>query len=193
MESTKKTIRRTLSVRRAALDAETIALAGRILVAHLGGLREYVDAAVLLAYVAKDNEVPTGELIADARRRGKQVFLPRIEDRWFARWREGARLSRSPVSTLEPLEGEPLGRGEKPGIVLVPLLAWTAAGDRLGRGGGWYDRVLPGLGMAAIGAGYEFQEREHVPTEPCDVRLDYVVTEDRLIECGRVPSARRLA
>lgn len=69
----------------------------------------------------------------------------------------------------------------RPDIVLVPLLAFDAAGGRLGQGGGWYDRTLARLRaqgtVCAIGLAFEFQRIEAVPMEPGDERLDWIVTE----------------
>jgi 5-formyltetrahydrofolate cyclo-ligase len=139
------------------------------------------------------NEVPTGALIADARARGKSVFLPRAEDGWFFAWEDEAALVAGGTGVGEPPAFTPLPLAGVAGVAFVPLLAWDVDGGRLGRGGGWYDRVLPRLMMPIVGVAYDFQERARVPTEPWDVRLDYVVTESRLLHCGKVPSGRRLS
>jgi 5-formyltetrahydrofolate cyclo-ligase len=64
-------------------------------------------------------------------------------------------------------------------VVVVPGLAFTADGRRLGQGGGHYDRFLPRLraGCVTIGAAFAEQLVEDIPTEPHDVRLDIVVTD----------------
>ena len=64
-------------------------------------------------------------------------------------------------------------------VVFVPGLAFGAQGQRLGRGGGFYDRFLAstGPGITTVGLGYSFQVLEWLPEEPWDRRLDYVVTE----------------
>ena len=63
-------------------------------------------------------------------------------------------------------------------VVIVPGLAFTLRGDRLGQGGGWYDRFLAGLrpDAVAIGVGFREQLVDHLPVEPHDVRLHQVVT-----------------
>lgn len=183
-----------MRAQRAALGAATLGLARSHLLACLAAFSPYVEATVLVAYLAIGHEVPTDALIADALRRGKRVYVPRVGARWFHRYEPTVGLRDGSAGVPEPDSGEALEPGERSGIVLVPLLAWTARGDRLGRGGGWYDRVLPLLAMPRVGLAYDFQERVHVPTEPSDVRLDYVVTESRMIDCGtRVLSERRLS
>jgi 5-formyltetrahydrofolate cyclo-ligase len=64
-------------------------------------------------------------------------------------------------------------------VVLVPATALTPHGDRLGQGGGWYDRFLADVdpGCTKIGVCFDAQLVEELPTEPHDVRLDVVVTE----------------
>jgi len=69
-----------------------------------------------------------------------------------------------------------------PDVVIVPGVAFTVDGDRLGQGGGWYDRFLAELApeVTTIGVGFELQLLERLPVEPHDVRLDHVVTESGL-------------
>lgn len=63
-------------------------------------------------------------------------------------------------------------------VVVVPGLAFTRRGDRLGQGGGWYDRFLAGLRPDAVTIGVGFREQlvDHLPVEPHDVRLHQIVT-----------------
>lgn len=71
-------------------------------------------------------------------------------------------------------------------VVIVPGLAFTRAGDRLGQGGGWYDRFLGevGDGCTTIGVGFAIQVLDELPVVEHDVRLGVVVTE-----AGRVTPA----
>lgn len=64
-------------------------------------------------------------------------------------------------------------------VVVVPGIAFTERGDRLGQGGGWYDRFLGSIpaNCATIGVGFESQMLDELPTEPHDIRVDVVVTE----------------
>lgn len=64
-------------------------------------------------------------------------------------------------------------------VVIVPGIAFTASGERLGQGGGWYDRFLPQVrtGCVTIGVGFEPQLLDRLPVEPHDVRLDLIVTD----------------
>jgi 5-formyltetrahydrofolate cyclo-ligase len=75
----------------------------------------------------------------------------------------------------------------QPEIVIVPLVAFSAAGGRLGYGGGFYDRTLEQLraqrGTLAIGFAFADQEAPSLPLEPTDQPLDMIVTELGVITC----------
>jgi 5-formyltetrahydrofolate cyclo-ligase len=70
-------------------------------------------------------------------------------------------------------------------VVFVPGVAFDAAGNRLGRGKGWYDRILARLDDKAtlVALSYDFQVVEKVPTEARDRKVHYIVTETKLIDC----------
>ena len=69
-------------------------------------------------------------------------------------------------------------------LVLVPGLAFTAEGERLGRGGGFYDRLLssPGFRAFKVGVCFDRQMRETLPMEPHDQRVHRVVTEKGFLQ-----------
>lgn len=78
-----------------------------------------------------------------------------------------------------------------PDVVIVPGLAFTVDGDRLGQGGGWYDRYLTQVRPACttVGVGFAEQMLSTLPTEPHDISLDYVIT-DKVIANKGVSSQR---
>jgi 5-formyltetrahydrofolate cyclo-ligase len=70
-------------------------------------------------------------------------------------------------------------------MLLIPLLAFDAAGGRLGYGGGFYDRTLPALpNRLRLGCAFAAQQVDAVPVGPYDIRLDAVATESGIIRCG---------
>ena len=114
---------------------------------------------------------------------GKQIAYPRMEGLTMRLY-----YINSP-DELEPTRWglrEPLPRAAREaalddfGVVLVPGLAFDAAGGRLGRGGGYYDRLLAGRDPAKIrlvGVGFAFQQiEETLPLAAHDVRMDEIVT-----------------
>ena len=74
--------------------------------------------------------------------------------------------------------------------MLVPGIAFDAAGKRLGYGGGHYDRLLPLLPPAAarVAGAFEAQIVERVPAAPHDIGVDCIVTERRTLACARMPA-----
>ena len=64
-------------------------------------------------------------------------------------------------------------------LILVPGMAFDVQGHRLGRGQGFYDRLLGKVSGVKCGVGYDFQLRENIPTEPHDAKVDFVFTPSR--------------
>lgn len=120
---------------------------------------------------------------------GRICALPVIEHEkeplTFRRYRPGDALSEHPsLKIQEPLDTAP---AVLPTVLLVPLLAFDAEGNRLGFGGGYYDRTIAFLRDAyetlAVGIGYAFQQIPVVPHARHDERLDCIVTEKGVILC----------
>lgn len=99
----------------------------------------------------------------------------------FREWRPGCVLVEGPFGALIPETGDWL----TPDILIVPLVGFDAGLNRLGYGGGFYDRTLAGLRASAtiraIGFAYAAQQLDSLPTDPTDQRLDAVVTEEGVI------------
>lgn len=95
----------------------------------------------------------------------------------FRQWRPDAQMVEGPFGAAIPAKGDWL----EPDIVIVPLVGFDAACNRLGYGGGFYDRTLAGLRargqVRALGLAYAAQELPSLPLEPTDERLDCIVTE----------------
>ncbi|MEL6549220.1 MAG: 5-formyltetrahydrofolate cyclo-ligase [Pseudomonadota bacterium] len=100
----------------------------------------------------------------------------------FARWEPGMALVEGPFKARIPVKPDFL----VPEIVIVPLVAFTRAGGRLGYGGGFYDRTLEVLRAAqptlAAGFAYAAQEARELPLEPTDQPLDLIITEAEVID-----------
>lgn len=66
-------------------------------------------------------------------------------------------------------------------LVIVPAVAYDRRGNRLGRGKGFYDRLLATTKATKIGVGYEFQIVDEIPAEPHDIKMDMVITQNTVI------------
>lgn len=194
MNTDKAAIRRALRARRRellgeAIEAAAIAVATRVLT-----FGPYAWARTVAAYIATENEVPVDRVIADAWRTGRAVLLPHQGCDGFTPWVEGQALveGRGGIPQPETARG---GLPAPPAIVLVPLVAWDATGGRLGRGGGFYDRVLAVLDptITRIGIAYEFQEHCRLPRDTWDVPVHYVITERRIVPAAAADARGALA
>ena len=97
----------------------------------------------------------------------------------FRAWSPGVEMEKAVLGIPVPSKRAATVR---PDVLLVPLLAFCAAGYRLGYGGGYYDRTLADLrrlsgSVLAVGLAYSAQEFDRVPRDATDERLDWVVTE----------------
>jgi len=186
MSDEKRAIRQLLRQQRQRLSEEQTGQAGAAVSALLRTFAPFADAVSVVGYLATDNEVPTARLLTAAAAVGHVIYLPRhshtVE---LVEWRPGDRLRPGRGGVLEPV-GAAVRRVESPAIALVPLVAWNHCGLRLGRGGGFYDRLFSRIteGVTRVGLGYEFQEYERLPRDPWDVPLHYVITERRIVDCS---------
>jgi len=181
LDAAKRTARAAASARRHGLDART---AGEALALHV--LRDLPPAAgaIVSGYWPIGDEIDVRPLLRALHDRGHRVALPvtprRGEPLSFRGWQPGDALIPERFGTMRPI-GDPL----VPDVLLIPLLAFDAAGRRLGYGGGFYDRTLAGLpGRFRLGCAFAVQQVDAVPVGPYDMRLDAVATENGVLRCG---------
>ena len=99
-------------------------------------------------------------------------------------WVPGAQLLTNQYGIREPDPRRQQGRPTWAiDVLLIPLVAFDAFGNRLGMGGGYYDRLLGDLARRPrrpklVGVAYHFQQVESLPTEPWDQRLDCVISDN---------------
>ena len=137
--------------------------------------------AVVAGFWPMGDEIDIRPLLDALYRRGHVIALPETPPRGqplvFRAWRPGMTMVAERFGTQRPT-----GEVVTPDVLFVPLLAFDRAGRRLGYGGGFYDRTLPGLPRArAIGCGYACQELDEVPADAYDARLAAIATEREFI------------
>lgn len=171
--------------RRLELGPEAAREAGEALVARVRGTLWWREARSVLGYVALRGEIDPGPLMEEALRTGKLLCLPRPDPELKALrpcpWDGRTGLVPGPYGI--PVPPPSPGRAcEDPALVLVPGFAFDLRGNRLGAGGGYYDRYLRAAGTGwALGVGYDWQVVPSVPVEPHDRPLDAVVTPLRFL------------
>ena len=150
---------------------------GDRLAAHLLPAELIPTDAVIGGFWPIQNEIDIRPLLLALYARGHRLALPvtgrRGEPLVFRAWAPGEPLLPGRFGTSHPA-GEVL----VPSVLLIPLLAFDSRGNRLGYGGGFYDRTLTlWPGAVRIGCAFAAQEIDSVPTGPYDQRLHAVVTE----------------
>jgi 5-formyltetrahydrofolate cyclo-ligase len=146
--------------------------------------RRLEDAGTVALYMALDDEAPAQRLAAPLRAMGKDIALPRVLDRLgsmdFLHWTPDAPLAPGLYRTSHP---DPAGGVVTPDAIIAPLVGFDRAMNRLGQGGGYYDRAFARFPHALrVGIAWSAQELERVPADPWDLPLDIILTEVELIE-----------
>ena len=146
--------------------------------------RRIADAQVVALYMAVDDEAPAQRMAAQLLTMGKTVALPRVLDRLgsmdFLVWHPEDSLIPGPFRTSHPDPGDgPV----TPDVIIAPLVGFDRAMNRLGQGGGYYDRAFARFPDALrVGIGWSTQEMDALPADPWDLPLDIIMTEVELIE-----------
>ena len=181
----KQRLRAAFMARRDAIAASEREAAALALAGHHADL-PIAPGTVASAYWPIRSELDPRPLMQALFGRGVVTVLPTIPDRdtlGFREWTPGGALVAGKFGTHEP----PAEAAERaPDVLLVPLLAFTRSGDRLGYGAGHFDRALQRLasrGVTAIGLAFAAQETAELPVEPHDQPMAAVLTEHGLIDC----------
>ena len=142
--------------------------------AAVAELPEYRSATSVMAFVGSKGEPDTDPLFARLEADGKRLLLPRVQD--------GNIVVACGLDPRAPSRfgiSEPTGPALPEagvGLVIVPGLAFTTAGHRLGYGGGFYDRFLPKLAAPSVGVCFAEQVVDELPVLPHDVPVQHVVS-----------------
>ncbi|MFU9135548.1 5-formyltetrahydrofolate cyclo-ligase [Erwinia tasmaniensis] len=140
-------------------------------------------------FLSFDGELSTQPLTAELRRRGKQVYLPVLHpfsagQLLFIRYEPSTPLTPNRLGIPEPpLDIRNLATLSELDVLMVPLVAFDALGQRLGMGGGFYDRTLQNWqqhGLLPVGLAHDCQQVEALPAADWDVPLPVIITPSRI-------------
>jgi 5-formyltetrahydrofolate cyclo-ligase len=188
---TEKTdLRRRLRTRRNNLSVEERRSAARRLTGNVAGTRLFLTSRRIACYLPNDGEIDTGDIIEHAGRLRKTCYLPVLSrlshDRlWFARIGADTEFSLNRFGIPEPVvKARELVRAQELDLILMPLVGFDGRGNRLGMGGGFYDRSLEFLRHRrhwrkphVLGLAYDFQRVNGLAPDPWDIPLQGVVTD----------------
>ncbi len=186
----KSELRRRLRAQRNALPAEDQHRAAAQLASRLAGTRLFRVCRRIACYLSNDGEIDTNSVIAHVWRMRKTCYLPVLSrlthDRlWFAPAEPGMELAPNRFGIPEPVvQARDLVRAQELDLILMPLVGFDDRGNRLGMGGGFYDRSLEFLRHRArwrkphvLGLAYDFQRISGLAPDAWDVPLQGVVTD----------------
>jgi len=130
-------------------------------------------------YLSFSSEAPTDRLIEQLKEDGHKICCPRIENGEMIAVEYGEDFTLSSFGIREPVGQAYEGEID---VAVIPFLAVDRAGNRLGYGGGYYDRFLKKTKAKRVAYGYDFQVVKSVPTEAWDEKVHVVVTNEDVIE-----------
>lgn len=174
----KKRIRKEIATLKRLLPAGEKALRSSVIMEQVEQLPGFQKAQTVLLYYSLPDEVQT-EFFLQKWTGKKRLVLPVVEGKELilkeytpGKTGKGHMSINEPVGTtvIEPSQIE---------FAVIPGVAFDAACNRLGRGGGFYDRLLPQIKCATAGVGYHLQVVEKIPVEAFDKPLDMVITEEK--------------
>lgn len=175
----KEVLRRSIQSKRKFMDPEDIESKSRHIREKLQQMECLQQADAILCYIAKADEVGTLEFIDWAQAQGKTIYTPITEGHGVMHW---SRLDKDytlkngalgiPVPEVLHIEDAPADAA-----VIVPCVAFSSNGHRIGHGGGYYDRFLPKAKGPKISVAFEVQHVPEFETNDYDFKVDVIITE----------------
>ena len=173
----KKALRREIREQKRAMTEEEIVSRSEKLGQLFAQSEAYRNAKTIYGYLPYNQEVRTVPMLEQALREGKRVAVPKIygDTMKFLYLDDLSRVEKNEMGIPEPVADTPVA-DDRTALVLMPGLAFTKRGDRMGYGGGFYDRFLaeepdhPTLALC-----YDFQMVDSLPTEEFDIPVDTVL------------------
>lgn len=175
----KDDIRDRVKARKSLLSQAEKAFAAKCVFDRLEQSAAFLLAENILLYLSLPDELSTREFL-DKWSGRKHFFLPRVN---------GVNLDILPYDRshmalgafhIEEPQGDDTADINSIELIVVPAIAYDKRGNRVGRGKGYYDRLLQSTAATKIGVGYDFQLiSEDIPVEPHDVAVDIVITDRR--------------
>lgn len=181
-------LRKKMKELRNRLDADEVKSLSEQICRNITNLPVYQKADVILSYFATGNEVSLITLMEAAVAEGKEVYLPKVRGREmdFFRYRTMEDVAPGYMGIYEPAATEMFqGKNQIEDmntIILMPGLAFDHKKNRIGYGGGFYDRYLEDYEIYRIGVCYDFQiTEEKIPYNMFDIKPDMIVTERQIM------------
>jgi 5-formyltetrahydrofolate cyclo-ligase len=184
----KKEIRALSLSRRNGIGSDARHVMDRKVLGLLLTMGSYIKAGRVLLYASYQSEVGTEAVIDNAIKSGKEVVLPKVDESNGCLTKhiiEGMHDVAAGFKGIPEPTTKKCIRIEEVDIIIVPGVAFSPQGARIGYGGGYYDRLLPRVKGAVpiVALAYEAQLFEELPVEEHDIAMDAIITPERIISC----------
>ena len=173
----KKALRREIREKKRAMSEVEIVRRSERLGELFVATEAYRNAKSVYGYLPYNQEVRTVPMLQKALSDGKRVAVPKVygDTMRFVWLDDLSKVEKSEMGIPEPVADEPVADDDT-ALVLMPGVAFTEKGDRMGYGGGYYDRFLAAEpNHPTVALCYEFQMVETLPTEEFDIPVDLVL------------------
>ena len=180
--SQKKSLRNLLLEKRDNTSFDLMKIASQKMQKRLKKIYSFRKAEKIGAYFPIGSEVLTQDIIQELLSNGKEVFLPKIigKNIEFRKIKDFSSLEKGNFDIMEPKED--CETNNSLDVILVPTVGISPIGVRLGYGYGFYDRFLAKNKMTTISLTLEKQIVKNIPKSEHDMIIDWIVTEDRILE-----------
>ncbi len=180
----KKELRHKIKLMRTLLDESEKKLAAEAVFSALEKETAFLMANCILMYHSLPDEVSTHAFL-DKWQDKKSFYLPRVNGvNLDILPYDKSQLELGSFHIEEPTGDNTVGEDDIE-LIIVPAVAYDCKGNRLGRGKGFYDRLLCRSKATKIGVGYDFQLVEEIEVEAHDVPVDIVITQTRRIDARK--------
>ena len=183
----KQRLRRVIRELERQLSPRYKAESSRAIAAHLLAMPEYQAAGTVFCFVGSEREIDTRPILEDALAAGKRLCVPLCTGPGIMELRQVTDLRQlvpGSYGILEPSADSPLVSVDEVDFAVLPCLTCNHLGQRLGQGGGYYDRFLSHYRGGTVLLCREKLIREEIPLEPHDYPVPWVLTERGLYEDG---------
>ena len=178
-------LRQDLRLTRKNLSKPQQLAAANSVATNINSIPQFQNANSIGAYIVNDGEIDPAQLITQAWQKNKSIYLPKIKtnnDMIFVRYEQNGQLEKNQYGIPEPSSDD---IAEDLDLILVPLVGFDHCGNRLGMGGGYYDRYLASRQQNTylIGLAHQCQQVSQLDVKSWDIPLDLIVTDIEIINC----------
>jgi 5-formyltetrahydrofolate cyclo-ligase len=182
----KSKIREEMKMKRKAMPKEVVLAKSLMAQSVFLDSDIYREAETLMLYIPLGNETSTLDIIEKAYDDGKTVLVPVTDSKTYEltahEITRDTEFEKGMFSVTEPREKVPFDTS-RIDVVLVPGIAFSRDGSRIGFGKGCYDKFLKDTEVLKVGFCYDFQITDEVYADSFDIEMDYLITEKEFIDC----------